>query len=50
MQIFPMIIGDANSLIFGRFCGTSEDFCGGGCQSNCEPVPEPYVILTSTTW
>ncbi|KAJ9297889.1 CAZyme family GH18 [Paecilomyces variotii] len=23
------------------FCGTSEDFCGGGCQSNCEPVPEP---------
>ncbi|KAJ5600690.1 hypothetical protein N7450_001757 [Penicillium hetheringtonii] len=23
------------------FCGTTEEFCGTGCQSGCEPVNEP---------
>lgn len=30
-------------LTLRRYCGTTADFCGDGCQSGCEKVNEPSV-------
>ncbi|KAH2844254.1 hypothetical protein KXW36_009664, partial [Aspergillus fumigatus] len=30
------------------FCGTTEDFCGSGCQSGCDAVNEPFCSGTSS--
>ncbi|KAF7159650.1 hypothetical protein CNMCM5623_005030 [Aspergillus felis] len=31
-----------------RFCGTTKDFCGSGCQSGCDAVNEPSCSGTSS--
>ncbi|KAF7296695.1 Chitin-binding type-1 domain-containing protein [Mycena chlorophos] len=37
-----------NSLQYG-FCGTTDDFCGKGCQSNCNPPPPKSCAADEAT-